>query len=45
MKTPLPVSLLVSCAVLWGCATLMNGRTQAVNIRTDLPGAICDVEP
>jgi len=29
---------------LSGCATLMNGSTQAVNIRTDPPGAICEVE-
>jgi len=29
---------------LSGCATLMNDTTQAVNIKTDPPGAICEVK-
>jgi len=28
---------------LSGCATLVKGATQAVNVKTDPPGAICDV--
>ena len=37
--------LAAACQLFTGCATVMNGRTQAVNVRTDPPGAICDVGP
>jgi hypothetical protein len=44
MRNRLMALAAFAALALSGCATLMSGTTQAVNIRTEPPGAICDVE-
>lgn len=42
-SAPLAAALACMLSSLQGCATLMNGPTQAINIRSNPPGAVCDV--
>jgi hypothetical protein len=37
----LAITLLTALPLLTGCATLMNGQTQAVNVQTTPAGAVC----
>jgi hypothetical protein len=38
---PLSITLLTALPLLAGCATLMNGSVQAVNVQTTPAGAVC----
>jgi hypothetical protein len=44
MKKLLAITLLTGCAALTGCATLMNGPQQQINIQTVPPGAECSLD-
>jgi hypothetical protein len=43
MRFPTVAILTIYIFSTSGCATIMNGSTQAINVKTTPPGAICDV--